>query len=112
MIFENTGGPGVLDVDLDRLRTHTRHVGEVEADVAEAAAAARHLDLHDGAFGVLCAFLPTALAGVAASAQDALTRAEGALDDTVEGLLAMDRSYRAVDDATSDLLRRLLGSGA
>ena len=98
-----------VDVDTDVLLQHAGRVQLVADSVARAASAARAVDLHDGVFGILCAFLPPIFAGAEISTGDATTAARDALDATTDGVRAMARDYADVDSGVSGRLSALAG---
>ncbi|WP_182112452.1 MULTISPECIES: hypothetical protein [unclassified Actinotalea] len=71
--------------------------------------AANQVDLHDGAFGLLCAFLP----GFVNTAEVETGRAIGAARDTLEamvdGVVAMAEDYRAADDGVRGRMDTIAG---
>ena len=87
-----------VEVDTELLAAHGSRLSMVRDAVALAEDAANQVDLHDGAFGLLCAFLP----GFVNTAEVETGTAIGAARDTLEamgdGLAAMARDYRSVDD--------------
>jgi hypothetical protein len=97
-----------LHVDVDVLRQHAGRVQVVAESVARASAAARHVDLHDGAFGLLCGFLPAVFSRAETSAGDAVTAVREVLEGTADGVHGMARDYEAVD---GDVGARLGGLG-
>ena len=98
-----------LHVDLDTLHHHTGRLRRLENDLAEAAGAARHADLHDGAFGLLCGFLPAVVGGALEAAASALDDATRSVDEAADGVRAMARAWDATDRAAVDRLRHLTG---
>ncbi|NCT91845.1 ESX-1 secretion-associated protein [Cellulomonas sp. APG4] len=86
-----------LAVDVDVLRQHAGRVQVVADTVARASAAARQVDLHDVAFGLLCSFLPAAFSGCETSADDAVRRTREAVEATADGVRGMARDYEVID---------------
>lgn len=87
-------------VDTERLRWHARRVGMVRDDVALAADAAGQVNLNDGAFGLLCGFLPPIFGAVETAVGDAVTAACEVLDATGESLVAVGTIF---DDGDADV---------
>ena len=98
-----------LEVDVDALIQHAGRVQLVADAVSRAVSAAWGVDLHDGAFGVLCAFLPPVYNGTETATGEAAAAARDALDATTDGGRAMARSYADVDDGVGGRLSALAG---
>jgi hypothetical protein len=98
---------GGFEVDTDVLRRHGSRVGQVAGDLGAAAAAAGSVDLHGGAFGVLCSFLPGIISGVDASAREAIAAVKDATDGMVSELAAMARSIEETDQRVEARMRSL-----
>lgn len=94
-----------FEVDTEVLRRHATRVGQVAADVGTAQSAAGSTDLHGGAFGVLCAFLPLIISGVDGAAREALSAAQAASSGAVGEIGAMAQSFDAVDDRVAERMR-------
>ncbi|WP_213282351.1 type VII secretion target [Cellulomonas hominis] len=86
-----------LRVDTDVLRRHASRVAQVADELGVAQSAAASVKLHDGAFGVLCSFLPGIVSGVDATARDAVSAVREATDAMVTELGAMARSMDEAD---------------
>ncbi|GAA3818909.1 type VII secretion target [Cellulomonas soli] len=95
-------------VDTEVLNRHASRVQNVASDVRTAQQAAATTDLHSGAFGVLCAFLPAIVSGVDSAAREAIDAVHQATAGTVEELGAMARAYEAVDARVEQVLRGLM----
>ena len=98
-----------FDVDLEMLHAHARRLEAVTDSVALAGAAANRVDLHDGAFGMLCAFLPVLVNGAEQATGDAISAARSAVDAMGDGVRAMARDYASVDDAVRSRMEALGG---
>lgn len=98
---------GVVEVTTDTLRQHAARVQNVVDDVSQARVAAGTADLHGGAFGVLCSFLPPAISGVDGAAREALDAIHEALVGTVSELQDMARSFDDVDQRAESTFRSL-----
>ena len=94
-------------VDTEVLRVHAQRLRMVTDSVSLAADAARAVNLHDGAFGLLCAFLPPVLNGAETTVGDALGAAQDTVSGAAAGVRAMARDYDAVDDRVRALLTGL-----
>lgn len=99
-------------VDTEVLRLHARRIGMVRDDVALAADAAGRVNLHDGAFGLLCAFLPPIFGAVETAVGDAAGAARDVIDSTGDLLVSVAELYDDVDADAGQGFRRLLGGGA
>lgn len=96
---------GGFEVDTEVLRRHGSRVEQVASDVRTAQSAAGSTGLHDGAFGVLCSFLPAIVGGVDSAAREALSAVHEASDGVVRELGSMARSFEQVDQRVEELLR-------
>ncbi|WP_196804523.1 type VII secretion target [Cellulomonas sp. URHD0024] len=94
-----------FEVDSEVLRRHGARVAQVEGDLATARAAAGTTDLHGGAFGVLCSFLPPVISGVDAAARDAVHAVHEASQGVVRELGSMAGAFDRVDERVEDLMR-------
>ena len=104
------GVSGEMLVDSDVLRQHAARVSAVESELATASAAAATTDLHGGAFGVLCSFLPPIVSGVDGAARDALQAVRGAADEVVADIGDMAKAFDHVDQAVEDAFKRILSA--
>lgn len=95
---------GQMAVDTEVLRRHGARVAQVADDVQTAHAAIGSTDLHGGAFGVLCSFLPAIVGSVESSAREAIEAVRDDVRDAVDGLNSMARSFEAVDDLSHTML--------
>jgi hypothetical protein len=100
-----------FQVDSERLVEHARRLGFVSEAIGLAAGAAAQVDLHDGAFGLLCAFLPPFVNGAEVSTGDAIGAARETVDATIDGVLAMAGDYASVDDGVGSRLGKMIGGG-
>lgn len=99
-----------LHVDADDLRRHAGRVAMVGDSVALAADAARQVDLHSGAFGALCAFLPSVLTGTQTATRDLLLTTRTTVDGAEHQLRAMADSYDRTDDSVQGRLHALMAA--
>jgi uncharacterized protein YgfB (UPF0149 family) len=104
------GVSGELLVDSDVLRQHAGRVSGVDSELATATAAAATTDLHGGAFGVLCSFLPPIVSGVDGAARDALHAVRGAAAEVVADLGDMAKAFDHVDQAVEAAFKKILGA--
>lgn len=99
-----------LEVDTEVLLAHGSRLSMVTDAVALAQDAANQVDLHDGAFGLLCAFLP----GYVNTAEVETGAAIGAARDTLEamadGVVAMANDYRTTDDGVRGRMDSIAGA--
>lgn len=96
-----------FEVETEVLRRHAQRLAAVTDSVGLAAGAARHVNLNDGAFGLLCAFLPPVLNGAETATGDATDAAQETVDAASEGVVAMAQDYEAVDDGVHTRLTSL-----
>ncbi|WP_431837134.1 type VII secretion target [Cellulomonas sp. Y8] len=99
---------GGFEVDTEVLRRHGTRVGQVAGDLGTAQAAAGSIDLHGGAFGVLCSFLPGIVSGVDSAARDAVTAMREATDGMITELGAMARSIDEADQRVEERMRSIV----
>jgi len=99
---------GGFHVDTEVLRRHGSRVDQVAADVHSARSAAGATDLHGGAFGLLCSFLPATVGGVDGAAREAIAAVHQGARDAVDGLGGMARDFDAVDERVQEVLRGLV----
>ncbi|ACQ79307.1 conserved hypothetical protein [Beutenbergia cavernae DSM 12333] len=88
----------------------TAHAGRLEAvrDAVDLAAdAAGQVDLSDGSFGVLCAFLPPIVLQSEAETEDAIAAAGETLTAMAQGVRDMAADYAAADEGEQGRLDRL-----
>ena len=86
-----------LTVSGDVLRQHSARVDQVAGEVATAQAAADTTELGNGAFGLLCSFLPLFIAQTDSAAREAIASVHDALDAVVSELGSMATSFEATD---------------
>jgi hypothetical protein len=86
-----------FQIDTEVLRRHATRVGQVAGDVGTAQSAAGSSDLHGGAFGLLCSFLPPIVAGTDQAAKDAIAAIREAADGMAAELGVMARSVDQAD---------------
>jgi hypothetical protein len=102
-----TGG---FAVDDEALRLHAQHLDSIAADAALAADAADQVDLTDGAFGLLCAFLPPFVNDAEVSTGNSVRAVHETLQAAAEGVRAMARDYADTDDRVRTAADTLLGN--
>jgi hypothetical protein len=98
---------GGFQVDTGVLRQHAARVGQVAGDIGTAQSAAGSSDIHGGAFGVLCGFLPAIISGTDAAARDAIAAVREATDGIVSELGAMARSIDETDQAVEARMQQI-----
>lgn len=79
----------------------------VTDSIGLAAHAARSVNLHDGAFGVLCSFIPPFLNRTEVAVGDAVAAAGETVAAAADGVVAMSRDYQAADDRAHERLSAL-----
>lgn len=100
---------GGFRVSTDVLRTHAGRVGMVRDDVGLATSAAGQVNLHDGSFGLLCAFLPPIFGLVEGAVEEAVHAAQEVLDATGDTLRSVARMYDDADAEVSAGFRGIMG---
>lgn len=103
---------GGFQVDTEVLRRHSTRVAQVAGDLGTAQSAAGSADIHGGAFGVLCGFLPAIISGTDAAARDAIAAVREATDGMVTELGVMARAIDETDqrvEARMQQISRVLG---
>lgn len=93
-----------VHVDIETLTQHAARLGAVEEQIGLAAGAAGQVNLNDGAFGLLCAFLPLVITGFETTTGDAIAASRESVTATVAEVRAMAATYAQVD---ADVARRL-----
>ncbi|WP_199423042.1 type VII secretion target [Actinotalea solisilvae] len=98
-----------FEVDTEVLRSHASRLSMVTDAVALAEGAANQVDLHGGAFGVLCAFLPGFVNSAEVETGQAIGAARDSLEAMADGVVAMADDYRAVDDGVRGRMDTIAG---
>lgn len=98
---------GGFQIDTEVLRQHAARVGQVAGDIGTAQSAAGSSDLHGGAFGILCGFLPAIIGGTDTAAKDAIAAVREATDGMVAELGAMARSVDETDQAVETRMQQI-----
>jgi|GEM_PF-548148 len=98
-----------LHVDLDMLAQHATRLGAVGDQIRLASDASGQVDLHDGAFGLLCAFLPLIVNGAEVSTGDAITAGGETSSAAASEVRAMAEAYARVDEGVAARFERLAG---
>ncbi|GIG23742.1 hypothetical protein Cch01nite_44660 [Cellulomonas chitinilytica] len=96
-----------FEVDSEVLRRHSTRVSQVAGDLSTAQSAVGTTDLHGGAFGVLCSFLPAIVAGVDSAAREAVSAVHDASEGVVHELGSMARAFDEVDERVEQVLRSI-----
>ncbi len=99
-----------FEVDTEVLAAHGSRLSMVSDAVALAQDAANQVDLHDGAFGVLCAFLPGFVNSAEVQTGEAIGAARDTLEAMADGVTAMAADYRATDDGVRTRLDSIAGA--
>ena len=98
-----------LHVDVDTLLQHAARLGGVGDQIGLASGAAGQVNLHDGAFGLLCAFLPVIINGAEVSTGDAIAAAGETSTTSASEVRAMAEAYARVDDGVAARFERIAG---
>lgn len=101
---------GGFAVDAEALQVHAQHLDSIAADAALAADAADHVDLGDGAFGLLCSFLPPVVNDAEVSTGDSVRAVHETVQAAADGVRAMARDYADTDDRARTAVDTLLGT--
>jgi len=96
---------GEISIDTDLLRTHAARVDATADGIAEAVSAARSLNLADGAFGLLCAFMVPPIGMVAQVATTALDSAQNWVDTSASQVRAAATDFDTFERNLADQLR-------
>ncbi len=99
-----------FEVDTEVLAAHGSRLSMVSDAVALAQDAANQVDLHDGAFGVLCAFLPGFVNSAEVQTGEAIGAALDTLEAMADGVTAMAADYRATDDGVRTRMDSIAGA--
>ena len=97
-----------FDVEVADLDQHANSVDEIKSRVAEAQVAGQSVNLHGGAFGLMCGFLVGSVESEDQSACAALVSMGNALGSTSTDLRAMAADYRASDEAAAARMAELM----
>lgn len=98
---------GGFQIDTGVLRQHAARVGQVAGDIGTAQSATGSADIHGGAFGILCGFLPAIISGTDAAARDAIAAVREATDGMVTELSAMARSVDETDQVVETRMQQI-----
>lgn len=99
-----------FDVDTEVLAAHGSRLSLVSDAVALAEDAAGQVDLHGGAFGLLCAFLPGFVNSAETETGRAIGAARDSLDAMADGVIAMAADYRATDESVRGRMDSIAGA--
>ena len=99
---------GGFDVEVADLTRHAGSVDEIRGRVAEAQSAGAGVDLHGGAFGLMCGFLIGSVQDEDQAAVGALSGMVSALQSTATDLRAMAEDYRRSDEAAATRMAQLM----
>jgi len=94
-------------VDSETLLRHAPRVEQVRADAQQAASAVAACDLHGGAFGVLCGFLPGVIGDMVAQTTTTIGGLRDEVGSTADRVRAMAAAYDRVDEAVAARLQQL-----
>jgi hypothetical protein len=96
-------------VDHETLLQHSSRLGAVTDRLGSAADAARQVNLNDGAFGILCAFLPLVIGVFETTTGETIAASRETSTAMAEQVRAMAQDYARVDDAVATRLKSLGG---
>ncbi len=82
----------------EALAVHGAGLAAVRSALAQALDATRTVSLPDGAYGVICQFLPPLIDPAEASGMDALASGVHALECTISDIAATAQEYRRAED--------------
>jgi len=98
---------GRIARDVDLLRHQASKVEQIGDDIAEAASAARFLDLSGGAFGVLCSFLVPPAEAITAVAARMIDASEALMERTGTQLRGLADDGERFEQDVSDSVKAL-----
>lgn len=101
-----------VHVDIDVLNQHAARLGAVQDQIGLAAGAAGQVNLNDGAFGILCSFLPLVIGYFETTTGDAIAASRESVQATIAEVRAMATTYAQVDSDVAKRLDRLGKDGA
>lgn len=90
-----------FEVVVDDLRRHSGHLEGLMDRLATAVAAADTVSMDDGAYGLLCGFLPSIVNPMEQEGIDALKAATAALGNTADNVRMAVNGYEDVDQANA-----------
>jgi hypothetical protein len=97
---------GGYQADLAQIRRHARNVEAVGARFAAVRAASAHIARDDGAYGLLCGWLPAVLEGRHQRQDSLLAYVEENLCLAADSLAAVAAAYEEADAGAADAIRR------
>lgn len=94
-------------VDVDTLARHAQRIAPVCDQIGLAGDAVRQVNLHDGAFGLLCAFLPVVVDVMVGRTDDVIVAAGETASSMADTVKAMAAEYARVDGQVASRLSAL-----
>ncbi len=94
-------------VDVETLVRHAGRLGPVSEQLALAGGAVRQVNLHDGAFGLLCAFLPVVVDVLIGQTDDTIAASGETAASMANEVTAMAATYARVDEQVAARLTAL-----
>ncbi|MFI7599945.1 hypothetical protein [Actinoplanes sp. NPDC049681] len=93
-------------VDAAQIRRHIRNVEAIRARFAAVRAASTHIAQDDGAYGLLCSWLPAVLEGRHQRQDSLVAYVEENLALAADELAAVADAYEEVDAGAADAIRK------
>jgi hypothetical protein len=93
---------GDNNIDPGLLRSHSGVISAIADDVGMAADAAVSVDIHGGAFGLLCNVLPPLIGPLESAVESAISGAETEVRNTTTGLNTVATTFENQDELSGD----------
>ena len=104
-----------FQVDVEQLRAHAAHLEQLHARFDAVRSASSHIDRAEGAYGLLCDWIPRVLEDRHEDVDDLVEQASGNVKSHVEAIRSTADDYEAADAESVKALNVLgsdLGTGA
>jgi hypothetical protein len=105
-----SGMAGGFAVDADQLREHARRVDAVKGQFDAVKTASAHIARNDGAYGLLCSWMPPILAGRHHRQDELIAYVEENLSLVAQGLRQIADNYDSADTEADAAIRRAGGA--
>ncbi|MGZ4445475.1 MAG: type VII secretion target [Nocardioides sp.] len=98
-----------IHVDHAELRSHADKLDEVGSNLSTTAGTARGINLHDGAFGVMMAWLPGVVEHFNPVGADTISSAAGVVQRTGTAIRALADDFHDTDSQIADAMNHIKG---
>lgn len=98
-----------IHIDHEELRAHAGTLDEISGELTSTAAAARAIDLHDGAFGVMMAWLPGVVERFNPVGAGAIDSAAGVVQRTGTAIRSLADDFHDTDAQVADAMNHIRG---